>query len=177
MTPRPLHADITEFVEILHRLMRMRTRLKAVLPQDEEALKLRARFMETHPDGKSGSQADFELLYKVGAVLTQQGQPMTMGELGQALDIPLSSATRIVDWLVKNDFAERLSDPADRRVVRVALKPSGVAMYKTATEFMRRRVEHVLSVFDGDERQTLIVLMTKLVTALEHEARPEPAHS
>lgn len=175
MPTKPLNADISEFVEILHRLMRMRSRLKAVLPQDEEALKLRARFMETQPDGRAGNPADFELLYKFGAVLTAEGRPMTMGELGQALDIPLSSATRIVDWLVRNEFAERLSDPTDRRVVRVALKPSGVTMYRTATEFMRRRVEHVLGVFNSAERQTLILLMTKLVTALENETRPEAA--
>jgi len=41
-----------------------------------------------------------------------------MGELSKALDVPLSTATRIADC-GQERYAERSPDPKDRRVVRV----------------------------------------------------------
>ncbi len=92
-----------------------------------------------------------------------------MGELSKALDVPLSTATRIVDWLVKGGYAERLPDPQDRRVVRVALTKYGRALIKAGDKFIRQRVEQVLCVFTDKERQTLISLLSKLVETLEDQ--------
>ena len=44
-----------------------------------------------------------------------------MGELSNALSLPFSTATRMVDYLVARGYIQRLSDTTDRRVVRVAL--------------------------------------------------------
>lgn len=50
---------------------------------------------------------------------------VTMGEVGEAIQVPPSSMTNIVDRLVTAKLAERGVTPADRRAVVVNLTPAG----------------------------------------------------
>lgn len=157
-------ADLTD---ILRRLLYLKRRLKVVLPEDLANMK--AQLDESHPEGQTSNAADYNLLYNIGVILAHQQEAMTMGELGRALDVPLSTATRIVDWLVKSGYAERQPDPNDRRVVRVALTGTGQAMYQASNAFMRRRLEKWLRRLTVEECENLLVLLRKLVQALEEE--------
>jgi DNA-binding MarR family transcriptional regulator len=93
-----------------------------------------------------------------------------MGDLSRALNVPLSSATRVVDLLVKSSCVERLADPDDRRVVRVALTETGAAISRAVNSAIQRRAERMLRPFTPPERETLIVLLRKLVAGLEETA-------
>src|SRR5690349_1168601 len=68
-------------------------------------------------------------------VIARSG-PVTMGELGAAMgSASLSAMTQLADRLVRCGFVERLSDPNDRRVVRLALTAgtrASVARYMEA---------------------------------------------
>ena len=156
-----------EFVDIIRRLIHLRRRFKAVLPRD--VAQARARFKKLLPEDRSGQDADFDLLHNLGVALSRRKEPMTMGELSQTLDVPLSTATRIVDLLVKNDYARRLPDPGDRRVVRIALTETGQGMYQALDDFMRRRIEQLLRPFSRAECRHLVRLLNKLVAGLEKE--------
>lgn len=156
-----------QFAEVFRRFMRLQRKLKALLPSD--VTQARERLHKLVPHAHGGSHADFDILYNLGLTLARQEDPMTMGELSQALDVPLSTATRFVDLLVKSEFAERLPDPSDRRVVRVGLTPTGLDIYRAMDGFIAARVEQLLKPFTPAERETLIALLTKLVTALELE--------
>ena len=136
------------------------------MPGEDELAKARAHLHALHSDGKK-EFGDFGLFLNVGLALAQPGEPMTMGDLSRALNVPLSTATRIVDLLVKSHSLARLPDPDDRRVVRVALTETGEEMYRAINGAMQRRVERMLRPFTPDERETLIVLLRKLVTGLE----------
>jgi DNA-binding MarR family transcriptional regulator len=81
----------------------------------------------------------------------------------------MSTATRIVDSLVESDYAERLSDPTDRRVVRVGLTKKGQEMYRAIEEMIRRRIELILRRFTSEECETLLRLMHKILDALSEE--------
>jgi DNA-binding MarR family transcriptional regulator len=159
-------SQAVEFAEVLHRFISVRSRLKVVLPED--LAKMRSQLIGSHPGGISETKADFNLLYRIGVVLNHQTS-ITMGELSRNLDIPLSTATRIMDWFVTNGFAKRLSDPADRRIVHVALTPTGQAIYKLSNDFIRKRAEKLLRRFTPEERTTFVVLLNKLADALEEE--------
>jgi DNA-binding MarR family transcriptional regulator len=143
----------------------MRPFLKAALP--ESLAEVRLRLDETHPGGKAGSAADMELLHTVAVALTRQPEPVSMGELSRFLDVPLSTATRIMDWLVQSGYAERLPDPQDRRVVRVGLTQNGRQIYQGVNAMMRTQVEKWLNNFTPEECQTLTALLLKLVDAME----------
>jgi DNA-binding MarR family transcriptional regulator len=51
-----------------------------------------------------------------------------MSSIASTLDIALSTATGIVDNLVKKDFVVREADPQDRRLVICRLSPAGQAL-------------------------------------------------
>ena len=55
----------------------------------------------------SGNSEEHTFLLRVFMILAHSKTPLTMGELSAALKVPLSSATRIVDWLVRGNFLER----------------------------------------------------------------------
>jgi len=160
VTDPTLAAHIDQAAAIVRDMMRLKPRLKLRLPPDMARAK--AQFDTLRSTGN-------ETLFQVGIVLARQPEPLSMGELSKALDVPLSTATRIADWWVKNGYVERSPDPKDRRVVRVALTRSGRDLLKAGNKLICQRVEQVLRRFTPEERETLVVLMRKLVTSLENQ--------
>jgi DNA-binding MarR family transcriptional regulator len=168
MTTEPsLSSHIDQATEIVRDLICLRPHLKVRLPED--LARAKARLAKLRPEGKTKSGVDHDLLFQVGVILARQQEPLTMGEFGKALDVPLSTATRIVDWWVKSGYVERSRDPKDRRIVRVALTKAGRELVKTGNKLIRQRVELILRRFTAEERQTLVVLLHKLVESLANE--------
>ncbi len=159
-----LNTQIDEIVKLVGDLMRQRRSLPTVLPED--LAQLRERLADSHFESGSKRSGDYNLLYRTGVVLTEHDEPLTMGELSRLLDVPLSTATRIVDWLVEGGFVERLPDLDDRRIVRVGLTSQGRQLYQTLYGFLRERIEQVLSRFDAGERDQMVALLRKLVLVL-----------
>jgi len=168
MSNPSLEQHTAEIAEIVRQVVRLRPHFKAMLLPGEVA-RARARLEKLSAEDGLGGEADYELLYNVGVILSRR-ESMTMGELGQALDVPLSTATRIVDVLVKSGYARRQQDPDDRRVVRVTLTDTGKEMYQIVDEFITQRVERILAHFTPEEREILIVLLRKLVRAVVEES-------
>ena len=156
-----------EIAEILPRLLYLRSRFKVGLPEDLAVLK--KRLDETDLRDRVEGFNKFEIFYMVGVIFSRQAEPMTMGELSRTLGVPLSSATRVMDWLVKQEYARRHSDPGDRRVVRVSLTEAGQEMYQTISTCLMERVERLMRPFTAKERKDLTALLHKLVDAMEDE--------
>ena len=51
--------------------------------------------------------------------------PLSMGALAAQLHVEISTMTRIVDYLVKNKLATRVTGPNDRRVCQVKIIAKG----------------------------------------------------
>jgi DNA-binding MarR family transcriptional regulator len=143
----------------------LQPRMRAALPADLQRAK---KQLNAQSEGAHGF-ADMQLFgfYRLGSVLGANGAALTMGELSEALCVPLSSATRLVDGLVASGYAVRLSDPTDRRIVRVALSPQGEKLYASFTQFFDRRLEEFLSHFDEAERTQIVHLMRKSLEILK----------
>ena len=155
----------TEIIEILQRLNQLKNRFRLSLP--ENLTVLRERLNGSNLAGKAGGKTDFDLFYNVGIILSRQSEPITMGELSHALEVPLSSATRIVDWLVKNDYAMRLDDPEDRRIVRVTLTEAGLEIYRTINDFFLQRIESLLGQFTPQEKELLLSFLSRIIDTIE----------
>ena len=157
-----------QIVELLQRLFHLKNRLKVGLP--ENLIELKQRLNQANLGSKTGGIHDFDLFYHIGIIFSRHCfTPITMGELSQALDVPLSTATRIMDWLVKNDYAQRLPDSDDRRVVRVALTGSGQEMYRMIDDFFMERIGRFISQFTPEERLHLLSLLRKFIQTIEKE--------
>ncbi len=144
--------------------LRLETRFRAVFPKElaeiEDRL-ARARFRSIRlPSAK------FELFYRISSTLYRE-RNLTMGELSHPLSVPLSTATRMVDWQVDNGYATRLADPEDRRIVRVALTDSGRRVHEAVERFVVQQVQQILSELTSEEQRVLFALFYKLASTLE----------
>jgi DNA-binding MarR family transcriptional regulator len=91
----------------------------------------------------------------------------TMGELSQALSVPLYSVTRMVDWLVATGLADRLSDPADRRVVRVTLTDDGQRLHQAIEARVTQSIHRIMACLTPEEQGILITLLRKVTASLK----------
>jgi DNA-binding MarR family transcriptional regulator len=81
--------------------------------------------------------------HRVLVLLAARGD-LTIGELAVGVGVNPSSATRYCDRLQRLGLVERTPSAEDRRVVRVALTPSGAALVQAVTARRRAEVEKVL---------------------------------
>ena len=108
--------------------------------------------------------------HRMGNILYEQKNP-TMGDLSQALSVPLSTATRMANWWVDSGFAQRLSDPGDRRVVRLSLTESGEKLLEALEGYITDTVKDILSCLTQEERIILITLCRKVASSFKAPAK------
>ena len=161
----PIEPIADQFVELVQRLTRLRPKL---IFQDESIASIKKQMQELKDSG-AGNHEDRIFLFRILQTLIHSETPPTMGELSADLGIPLSSATRMADGLVRAKLVERCDDPHDRRVVRLCITKTGRQFIQTATSFMRSRILHLLHHFTADEQAQLLRLMNKLIDSIEAE--------
>ena len=152
---------------MIHRMVGIRARLIVAIPSDLKRLK--RDLIAIVSQDKSGG-VDLAHFFSLGVALSSSDQGLTMREIGRVLDVPQSTATRIVEGMVSQRHLKRASDRADRRVVRISFTPSGLKTFGAANELLRRRVARVLTTFNRDERARFLDYMHRLADALEREA-------
>jgi DNA-binding MarR family transcriptional regulator len=158
---------LAEANELLQRMVYLRYRLRSVLPESIGLLK--KRIDQAKLEGITEGIDNINQFYNVCLVLNMQPGPLTMGELSRALEIPLSNTTRIVDWFARNEYAVRLQDPEDRRIVRVELTRDGEELYRTINGFLVERIDQLMSHFSSEEAEQLLFLVRKLMDILERD--------
>lgn len=84
--------------------------------------------------------------YLVLASIGNLGPRVTMGEIGEALQLPASSMTSVADRLVRDGLVERGAHPTDRRAVVATLTPAGVEL---VAQVEARRHADLVAVLDG----------------------------
>jgi DNA-binding MarR family transcriptional regulator len=151
-----------QFIELIQDFIRLR--LNLVMPEHIVRFKQQMEKLRG-----SGNSEDHVFLLRVFVVLAHSETPLTMGELSAALKIPLSSATRIVDWLVRGRFLERTYKPEDRRVVLVRMTREGEQFFHTAMDYNKKRIAHLMEKFSAEEQDQLLHLMSKLLNRLQEE--------
>ena len=149
--------NVEQFFALMQRIVRLRPRFVA-----PEPLARFKRELESLPGGE-GKADDHHSGLRVLIVLAQADHAPSMGELGADLGLPLSSATRMIDWLVASSFVERVDDPHDRRAVRIRMTAKGHKVYQAFAEFNRQRIGRLLTAFTTAEQAQLLKLMNRLL--------------
>jgi DNA-binding MarR family transcriptional regulator len=90
--------------------------------------------------------------------------PMAMKDLGLRMGCDPSFVTNVADQLEKRGLATRESDPADRRVKRIALTPAGMELKERIETEILNGMPWRLAL-DNDERACLLGLIRKLLPA------------
>lgn len=152
-----------QFFELAQRFINLRPKL--VLPEHVVQFKKKMEGLK----GAGTNPEDHSFLFRILILLSQSENPLTMSELSAELNVPMSTATRIVDWLVRGNMVERVNDPKDRRVVRVGMSKSGRELYETAMAYTKQRIARLLKDFTMEEQTQLLNLMNKLFESLLSE--------
>jgi DNA-binding MarR family transcriptional regulator len=90
--------------------------------------------------------------------------PMAMKELGQRMHCDPSFVTSVADMLEQRGLATRESDPADRRVKRIALTPDGLALQQRVHGEIMASLPW-RQALDAGERAQLLRLIRKILAA------------
>lgn len=137
--PEPL---VDRFMELMPRLKRL---FESGLPDD-----LRDQLNTVTPHQ---IQALCHLASQGGA---------TMHELARAQGCATSSVTSLADRLLRHGLAERVSDLADRRVVRLVPTPAAAALVERFTAARRETARLALGSLGADEARTLVDLLGRV---------------
>ena len=103
---------------------------------------------------------------RVLVLASQPGQLNATG-VAQALDIHLSSASRICDRLVQAGLLDRRDLPQDRRNVELTLTPAGERLLGSVNDHRREVFRRILRRMDSAERDSLAAALSTFVRAAE----------
>ena len=84
-----------------------------------------------------------------------------MSDFAQGIQVPLSTATRIVNRMVKKGLVVRRRSDLDRRIVEIDLSP---VAYEHKNRFVAQRLattERVVGALSREESETLLTLLEK----------------
>lgn len=93
------------------------------------------------------------LVFTLGAL--SHHKKLTMTGIGCHLSVPKPHVTALVDKLIKEELAERLSDPNDRRVIYIQLTEKGRNMLKTIKQLISKELKEKLSLLAPEQLETL----------------------
>jgi DNA-binding MarR family transcriptional regulator len=88
-----------------------------------------------------------------------------MSEIGERLQVALSTVTQVADRLEQRGWVCRVDDPEDRRVVRLALTDAGRRLIAERREARRRRLEALLGSLEPAERDRMVGAVEALYLA------------
>ncbi len=81
--------------------------------------------------------------------------PTTMTDLAQNMMISKPNLTPIVNKLIEQQYAERLHNPKDRRIILVTLTDAAVQLFNAHREQMRQQLINRISVLSDEDLMTL----------------------
>jgi DNA-binding MarR family transcriptional regulator len=102
-------------------------------------------------------------------VLIDKRQEITMTELSDYISTPMSTANGIIERLVKKGYISRERSEADRRIVVLKLTPDGAKLIAWMRDYVSVYLKMALEDLSGDEIQTLISIIMKIVRSLQNK--------
>jgi DNA-binding MarR family transcriptional regulator len=94
----------------------------------------------------------------------------TMGQLSENMNFPMSTATGIVDRLVKKGYMERGRSETDRRIVVISLTEKGKEFVAAVKEMIFSYIRRADEVLDDEEWETIIRIVGKVTAVLQKPA-------
>jgi len=101
------------------------------------------------------------------------GDPLTMRELGQRLQLTAGAVTGLVDRLERSGHVTRVADPDDRRRTRLRLTPKAVTMVDRFFADLAARTLVVLEGYDDDGLAAIESFLERLPGVLDPARRDE----
>ena len=94
--------------------------------------------------------------------------PQSMGQLAEALDVSVASATGIVDRMERRGLVERERGEVDRRLILVSLTPAGAAVFSEMSARRRERLTRLVAALTDRQIAGLLEGLRAMHAAGEH---------
>ena len=105
--------------------------------------------------------------YVALSVIGRQGPAVTMGEVGDSLQLPASTVTSIVDRLVRDGLVERGVLPSDRRAVVATLTEAGESVVASVEANRRSDLVEMLSGHDENNLEAFAHVLDGMLGGLD----------
>lgn len=94
----------------------------------------------------------------------------TMGQLAENMNFPMSTATGIVDRLVRKGYMIRGRSETDRRIVVISLTGKGKSFAAGVKKMIFSYIQRADEVLDDGEWETIIRIVEKVTAVLQKPA-------
>jgi DNA-binding MarR family transcriptional regulator len=102
--------------------------------------------------------------YRALVVLCTRG-PQRPADLAERLEVTPSTASRMVERLVRKRLVRRVRSTADRRTIKVHLTGSGRRLVDLVIERRRAEIEHILGQMPADGRKAVTAALRSFAEA------------
>ena len=97
------------------------------------------------------------------ALYEEDGLPISV--LAQKVALDKATLTGLIDRLERDDLIRRISDPDDRRAIRIFLTPKSERLRTELTELYHENNRLFLSLLTSEEKEVFEHIVTKIDTA------------
>ena len=92
---------------------------------------------------------------------------MKMADVAERFAFSPSSATILIDRMVKQQLVKRVSQEGDRRIIQIELDAEGERVYKRLSTDLSTSIDKLLAPLTDDEKDQFIGLFLKIVAGLK----------
>lgn len=124
--------------------------------------KLMSQQMEETRAEKTATMLQFMVLQ-----LLQEHPQQTVSDMARALKLSKSSATQLIERLVKADLVTRIDDVGDRRIVRLSITTAGKAEFKALKYKFMAKMATIFSHVPAQDLRELIRIYTALLATMQ----------
>ena len=115
----------------------------------------------------TSSITQLSMLQLQALIFIKRNPNVPMREIAEHFRIELPSATSLLNKLSTMDLVERLTDPKDRRIVRVSLTTAGQTLLKNAMIEKTSKIEKLLAFLSKKEKEALLAIIMTLTEKME----------
>lgn len=106
--------------------------------------------------------------FMILCLLSRSDGPIPVCKLADMAGVTTPTVSAVLSGLVREGLVERVEDPSDRRVVRIALRSEGQNILDEVLPGLYLAQSDVMSNLTKDEQKTLIALLSKVRLNVDH---------
>jgi DNA-binding MarR family transcriptional regulator len=100
--------------------------------------------------------------FMILSLLTRSDTPVPVCKLAEMACVTTPTVSAVLAGMVRDGLVERITDPSDRRVVRIGLRPEGQKVLDDVVPGLLEHQTEVMAGLDDRELKTVVALLSKV---------------
>lgn len=94
---------------------------------------------------------------------------LKMGDIAKFINVTTAAITGIVDRLVRDSYVLRMSDPKDRRIVKIKLTAKGTKVVRDMIERRKQVSIKMFGMITQEEREQYLKILTRIKDKIQEQ--------